>query len=262
MKILDCETLESTYKSIEIIMGFDKIQLESIFAEFVLNELGFMGEELFLHVRKCGASKDFDRICWFHSSRIMDTADFSKGILPLHLGIETIWGILYSLIDEGVVSEDEWTAFKQLMNEGQVAKNGDLCSDIHSLYQLKTQNKYLEGPYAWLIKEISIEAKAVGVHDHLEIPEIIQDICRFFRCFYDYDLAAKFKSKTKPCIVKFTTDKYRHDLLPSALAYVYSKYKGIDLSKFNYSGFNGEGNLISEENILSVTWLCINNKVV
>ena len=43
-------------------------------------------------------------------------------------------------------------------------------------YQLKTPDPFHWGPFAMLVRDVAFNAKAIGNHDYLWLPEIIEDI--------------------------------------------------------------------------------------
>lgn len=215
MKILDCETLESTYSSIENISGVNEQQLKSIFDETNFDDLEdfyYFDKHLFSKVKKSSTSIDFDGVCWFHLTRVGKNTNFSDGILPLQLSVEKVWNFLYSLIKNDF-SENEWKKFKDLLDGGKVSRENNSFTHAQRLFQMKTKKQYLGGPYAMLVREIAFNSKQVGNHDYLNMPEIVDDICTCFECVYDIDLTNRYLALTQSCIVKFLCKNSRQSCL-------------------------------------------------
>lgn len=256
MNILDCETLESTYESIENILGLTENTLKSVFDEMI--SIGFedFREEFCSKIAPIPCSIDF--ICWFHITRIGINTDFSDGILPLYLGVEKIWNFLYSLAENDFAMED-WVDFKNKMNSCQTiceikeSPRKLLIADSHSLYYKKTTERIQGGPWALHIREMAFIQNSSVFGKFLEIPEIVADICNVFDDVYQYNLRERYINSTKSCIVKFKSQNNCENCLVQALYYSYCKRKNYDLTE--YSVFNSGGELIPEFDILKIEWL-------
>src|SRR5829696_2806039 len=129
MKILDCETVDSTYESLEQILGTTRSKLESVFQSVDIET--FYRENphhpqpaedlIFSEVRKVATLPGtYDRTCWFHLTRTVPTNYFEQGILPLGECIDAIWEFLYSLANKRVSAED-WGEFRRDMGASHSA---------------------------------------------------------------------------------------------------------------------------------------------
>ena len=91
MKTLDCETVDSTYASIEEILHIERSLLEDILGDPDLEgtcrkDPARAASEILLDAvlkRAGGRTPDFDRTCWFHFTRCHPRNSFSRGLLPL-----------------------------------------------------------------------------------------------------------------------------------------------------------------------------------
>jgi len=256
MKILDCETRETTYTSLVNILGVDRCCIDKAFEEFDIDKYyennpypSIEPDELvFGRVSsKPPSAYAFDRVCWFHLTRVPKSNTFlTKGILSLNRAIDSIWGFLYSLIDNKV-SEKEWSDFRRRLV--------DLNHDSAHLYKMKVNNHSAGGPYAILVREIAFKSEQVGSHDYLRVPEIVEDICLCFRDQYGVDLLAAYKANSNPCIVKFAHDEPRSDCVTVALYYLYNCYYKNDLSWKCNTCFDNLGRPVPPKRILKVEWL-------
>ena len=150
-KILDCETLESTYCSISNILELDRNEIEYFLnktdIENYYNEhpnCNVEPDELLLNkiVKDYKLKIQFDKVCWFHLSRTMDNNDFCDGIYPLGHYIDNLWGSLYLLVKEKI-DECEWRKFREKIET-------DYDNHFACLYRIKAANEFHWGPYAML----------------------------------------------------------------------------------------------------------------
>ncbi len=118
MKILDCESIDSTYASMEEILCIERPRLEEMLGNLDLDEAcrragGKTGAEVLLEavVKHSRSSHPaFDRTCWFHFTRSHPRNSFSKGILPLGEALPYLWGFLLMLLPEDFPLE-KWYGF-------------------------------------------------------------------------------------------------------------------------------------------------------
>lgn len=249
MKKLDCETIDSTYESLEQILGTSRSRLESLFEgidieSFYRNRPHHPQppEDLvFSEVRKLATLEgEYDRTCWFHLTRILDTNTFEQGILPLGKCLDAIWNLLYSLARKQV-SAEEWGEFRS-----------DMGSHDHAgLYEMKVSDATEWGPYAFLIKDHAFRSKEIGNHDYLGAPEIVEDICMCFTQKHGFDLLAAFTKKTKPCIVKFF-DGPRSDCVETAIYHLYKAHRREKCSIQCNTCYDAEGVPVAPDRIMKV----------
>lgn len=251
MSILDCESLESTLKSLSNLYGVDP----HIIVNFI-NETDLDYElEHFEVMESCDryiqekfekafgkAKVDISKVAWFHLTRTPSESDFSEGILPLNLALDRIWDTVIFLVDSGV--EKERLHYMRL--------NG--VSDFQ--YGLKVGDSLHWGPFAMLVRKVAFNAAKVINHDYLEIPEIIEDICNGYETKYGESIYDKVASGLKKCIVKFYSEKKTgNHLLGNALLYCWVEIKNEDFISFANTCFDGEAVLIKPESIVAVEFL-------
>lgn len=249
MKVLDCETADSTYASLESILGVRRGDLETIFGGLDVEEF-YRAHPRYPHppedlvyseVRKISALPGtYDRTCWFHITRTVPSNNFERGILPLGQCIDGIWDFLYSLAKKRV-SPEEWATFRADMGDHHHA----------SLYEMKVHDDMHWGPYALLSRDHAFKPGEIGNHDYLGTPEIVEDICICFSEKFGFDLLAAFMRKTKPCIVKFVAGP-RSGCMSTAVYHLYNVYRGNRCSIQCNTCFDGEGVAVPGANILKV----------
>lgn len=265
MKILNCEDLENTYKSLEEILGIKEFQFRLLFDD--INIEGFYKrEELFTKVRSLATSEEFDCVYWFHATRVPLTTDFSQGILPLQEVIELIWDFLYSLVKTDISSET-WNEFKKYMNSPKVSQRNDDFGVRVMVFQQRTKKNHLCGPYASLIKDYILSSSGESYRKYLNKSEIIEDICICFDAIHNIDLKKKYQEHSKPCIVTFRNCftntnvveeiRNKEKYLATAVYYLYSNHKKNEIDGSNFSDFDNKGVLVKQSDIIKVE--CIEN---
>lgn len=251
MKVLDCESIESTYKSLEAILGVKKSRLCQLFDSInVYEEMHESTSDfLFSYIRdETDCKADFDKTCWFHCTRTLKSNSFKEGILPLKEVIPKIWDFLFDL-SEGQLTRKQWADLKRFIDYSQY--------HYANLYRMKWADVKLHGgPHALLIREDAIgAAKSSTYWNYFEIPEIVDDICY---CCVDkcgIDLTHKFITSTVPCIVKFIDYKANIGALRTAMIYAYLKHRNLDLLPDSNLCFSAEGVPVPKEKILNVEFL-------
>lgn len=249
MKVLDCETTDSTYASLEQILGVGRPKLESVFenvdVESFYRDNRYHPQPpeslVFSEVSKViTLPGDYDRTCWFHLSRVAPSNNFEQGLLPMGQCLDAIWNFLYSLAKKSV-SPGEWGEFRK-----------DMGSHHHAgLYEMKASDSMHWGPYALLSRDHAFKSEEIGNHDYLGAPEIVEDICICFSERYEFDLLGAFMKKTRPCIVKFF-DGPRSDCVSTALYHLYNTHRGNGCSGQCNTCYDGEGVPVTPERIMKV----------
>jgi hypothetical protein len=249
MKVLDCENVDSTYESLEQILGSNRSRLESVFKALDLDQFyrdnprhPLPPEDLVsAEVRKSATLPGtYDRTCWFHLTRTITTNNFEQGILPLGERLEVIWDLLYSLARKHV-SAEEWIEFRR-----------DMGSHHHAgLYWMKVSDPMQWGPYALLIRDHAFKSEQIGNHDYFDAPEIVEDICICFSEKYGFDLLAAFKKLTKPCVVKFF-DGPRVDCIDTAIYHLYQNLWRNRCSMQCNTCYDAEGEPVPPERIIKI----------
>ena len=251
MKTLDCETIETTYTSLENVFGISQTSLETFLNELEppnwdMNEPSLYPYQVIEKLK--GQTKgrcSFDATCWFHFTRTSKTNKFRNGILPLGNIIDSIWEFLFNLL-EGTLSKDEWSSFRKCV------ENDDQSRSAH-LYQNKLRDPRLWGPYALLIREFGFRTTEIGNHDYLRVPEIVEDICFCFEQKYgSHDLSNQFQTNTFPCVVKFIENHADQGNLETALYYLYIMHYDYDWSQCFGDSFHGDGRSVPASKICKI----------
>ena len=220
--ILDCENFDSILDSLTNIFDTDKSKILSYFNDINLEEIWeksqkerYGYEYLFEHFKKHFKFNKSIKIkaYWFHNTRVEKGTDFTEGILPLEKAIIKV----EKIIEKVNRNLDKSIKLDYLTNS---------TATIHKL-----NSDYDQGPWGFLIKDFAFE-NANGIHDYLNVPELVEDILRF-RYPKDYDLVLnEYQKITTKCIVKFKIDR---DFHPDTLAYVINYlYHKINKLKMNF----------------------------
>jgi hypothetical protein len=251
MKILDCESVDSTYKSIESILGIRRSLIDSTLAEFDPetccekyssgNDIPTSNPVIAALMDKTVDNITIDRTCWFHCTRTVETNTFEQGILPLSDCIDAIWSSLYDLIKDQF-PRDDWDSFRA---------NLPYCTSA-MIYIMRVNQSCQWGPYAWLVREVALKAVQLGNSDFLSASEIVRVICDCFNTAYNINLLELFAQNTKPCIVKFYDDKPRPDCIKKALYYLYYSNHKKNLGDLCETTTSGEGKPIPKDRILKI----------
>src|SRR5664280_2495592 len=248
--LLDCESADSAFASLELILGISRSAIETTLDAFDLNEVyernsSRMERDEYVYRRVVGDRKvrpeQSVATCWFHLTRVLPPVDFGEGILPLHDRVDAIWEQLFRL--QKRVDAAEWSRYRQDMGD----------SDSAYAYCLKAlgRRELHGGPFAVLVRETAFHAKEMHNHDYLRWPEIVEDITRAFQKRYGYDLPAAYRSAAHPCIVKFRDAAFTTQHLYTTLAYLYERRHGHEFFRANYC-FNGKGLPITGDRILRI----------
>jgi hypothetical protein len=155
---LDCETAESTYLSLERILGLPRRHLDEFFQKTDVDLLcsrtidGDPGRSLLKELRReIPSACDYQRTCWFHLTRILPGTTFDEGILPLPQCCERVWEMLYLIADRRV-PRAVWDAFKTNMDGSHHAW----------LYNMKMEGAIHWGPFGMLVRDHAFIAEIIG----------------------------------------------------------------------------------------------------
>jgi hypothetical protein len=250
MIVLDCESLDSTYNSIQSVLGLTREAIQCVFASldverFYAENRNYPHDAPHLLMEKIKSASSsqikFDAVCWFHLSRVLSPNTFENGILPLGDQVSAIWESLRSLVGTWV-SDKDWNRFRNNMGASHSA----------FLYHMKVNDRDHWGPYGVLVRDVGLCPNEIGNHDYLGVPEIIEDICLCFAEQYNFDLLSAFLQNSRPCIVKFIDEQSHTRCLPPALYYLYSRFWAKPLSLSCNTCFDGGGKVIPAEKIQQV----------
>lgn len=255
-KVLDCESIESTYNSLEDILGVRKELIEGIFNSLDIDDLCrknpyISPDDLILSAIRKYVHKNItvNSTCWFHITRTHITNRFQEGILPLGAQLNLIWDYLFTLLD-GYLSRKEWDDFRT-----NIGSNN--ANHFAYMYLIKINNPLHYGPYAFLIRDMAFAN--VGNRDYFKGAEIIEDISNYFTEIYDFDLISKFTSDTKPCVVKFIKDGGSDGYLSIIVHYLYRIYRQLELAQTCNTCFDGKGVAVPKCKILKIEFPEIQN---
>jgi hypothetical protein len=238
--VLDCESFESALRSISELYGASPQEVQKFLSNLDLTDYSQLRPMFEAHF---GPHKSLDAVCWFHLTRVPANTKFSEGILPLHEALAKIWNTLISIpTDKGKRANLEQLKMVGVPND---------------LYLMKTQNRIHSGPYAMLVREVAFHANAVGNHDYLEFPEIVEDICEGYKEKFGDNIHEEIANTLRRCIVKveLPADDDVDDIIESALLYCWCKINNEELSFASNTCFDGGGASIPFESIRKIEFV-------
>jgi hypothetical protein len=138
---------------------------------------------------------------------------------------------------------------------GSLSPPGVVCQGGWQ-YPTKVAKLNHHGPFAFLVRPIIDSPREAGHHNYLEDPEIVQDICMSYETrFRRRHLRERFRAATRPCVVKFRSEKARDDVLEAALMYLHSALTDQPLSGETNTNYSGMGEAVLRQDILKVEWI-------
>lgn len=246
MQVLNCESFQTALESVSDLYDADEKSVLSTLKKISFNstECKTMSWEDYVFSefeKSLGRKAKEGKTLWFHLTRCKIGTMFVEGILPTNLVLPRIQREVEEIIALAIEQ-------KKIPIKSTGIPNGDCWA-----FGWKMNNKMHWGPYAMLVREIAFSASAVGNHDYLSMPEIVEDILGLdSRCD---ELKNVYRETTKPCIVKFSTDGIERYTLRAAIFYLFSKINNHELSIHCNTCFDGKGEIIPAENILAVEFL-------
>ncbi|HOO53855.1 MAG TPA: hypothetical protein PLX30_06415 [Methanothrix sp.] len=259
MSVLDCETIESLECSLESILNIPIRNLKMFLLDLDTNRLEskiildincietVLLEEV---ITKFKIKPSFDATCWFHLTRTSRPEDFKKGIYPLGDIISTIWNDLYLCI-RSEFPKQKWLEFKNAFESGQLRSP---CSQSYRLYTAKMNRacQACQGPFAVLIKDVSLMPRGYDTNDYLDAPETVRDICTCFERIYNIDLFRRYLNNTHKYVIKFKSDEHEARHLGYAIIYLYKIIHQKRIGPYDNRFFGGNGHMIPPENIMKI----------
>ena len=245
MIVLDCESTDSIYASLEAIAGAKRDEIESFLKTIDLSSSPRNHLLLDEFKRTFRTRLAYDATYWFHLTRTTESMSFDQGILPLGDCLDSIFAWLHRLLQD-VVSAEQWAEFKKQCP--QKAHNWSIAAED---YKRKTENRFHWGPYAILVRDHAFKPEEVDNHDYFSGPEIIEDICYCFEEIYHINVLNIFLEKTKPCIVKFIHDSTESKYVRAALWHLYAITRGEKCSSYCHDCFDGGAVPVRRDQILS-----------
>lgn len=256
MKVLNCESVTSIYESIESAFGIDALSLNKLFV-VLKDKLTYLemvsDDDLLLPLKeRMTTDKLFDATCWFHLTRTVQSNKFEQGILPLGQVIDSIWDMLFGLLNNSFPLE-QWIEFRKGM-EGEYPRDDPRVFD----YRLKVHDEFHWGPYAYLLKEYALYdyKNSRELTHYFDKAEVVENICISFKQRYHIDLLKMFKKNTQPCVVQFIDHNFTTRHLVAALRYLYFTYhEAIDLFGGLIPTYDGKGVVVGPECIVTVEFI-------
>jgi hypothetical protein len=240
MRILDCETIDTTYESLEAILRLSRKYLSLLFDSLSPDDLADQHPEnqsqgfLSFIQAQAGCQVDFDATCWFHCTRTWEQ-DFEEGLLPHSLIEERVWDFLYELADDRP-TQKKWEEMKESARRSE-------------LYAYRLQSE--DGPFGLLIRESAIAVAGDYGWNYFDLPELVDNICRVLD-LHDVRLRERYRAHTRPTIVKFRTSCHRRDELAMASFYAYRRHHRLDISWACNLCYDAKGQVVPKDHILSV----------
>lgn len=248
MSHLDCENLQTTLLSIAkiyevetkvITAFFDSFDIDEHFAKNSPEGDGAQETRRLLEISLGQPKVKITRTYWFHLTRVPLNTQFEDGIVPLSDALPRVWDTLQHIFAG--------------THHSQQLKAMELEGVPDFQYNLKTGGPEHWGPYAMLVKEIGSFARAVGHHDYLRIPEIVEDICNGYRGKYGEDIQNQVENALVPTVVKFfSEDPNKQYGLDAAIYYAYVTHRKLGLSHLANTCFEGENLRIPPAQIVYV----------
>lgn len=245
---LDCETRESTITSLCEGFSCDESTLSSTLRGLDLesiynNQRPDIPAEEYVYeyiVNNINEHQTLEGTYFFHFTRVEKETDFNEGILPLGLLEDRLWNMLLSL------PYDDLT----LAN----LKSMKTDNSLDFQYQFKTGDKNMWGPFGMLIKESIYYADEIGLHNYLDIPEIIEDICNSYEKKFGTSIIDVICKSLVPVTVKFISTQQSGNYIAYALCYAYNIVRELPPSSLSNFGFDGNGEGIPHSSIESVIY--------
>jgi len=242
--ILDCETSESILTSLENIFSTNKNEILSFIMNNNLDEIWRKSKQ-----EKCAYQYYYEEFrkkfklntqeieaFWFHNTRVQESICFLEGILPLEEAIPRV----EILVDEIVAD----LGINHNSNKALFA----------TIIQHKLNTSTDRGPWGFLIKDFAF-CLPDGIHNYLEMPEIVEDVIRFKYNNHYHQIVKKYKEVTTPCIVKFKVSRNFHpDNLAFVIHYIYQKENKLELNENCNTNLSNCGESISQDMIIKINF--------
>lgn len=240
MPCLDCRTYGSALRTVAAAVG---VPADRLAAAIIATDPDFSGassvdpveafpREILSRVGVKLAHVELDGVLLFHGTRLADAMSVRRyGLQPLSRRLEAIWEMLGDLA-QPESGEEDWLDFRDWVEAGGGDHDGEL-------YRLKTRDELHDGPYTVLVKDTLMRPNELGLHDYLDCPEIVQDICRCHSARFDLkpDLEARFKAATYPCIVTVRRTRVESRAIGSAIWFIRAQLLAQTLNLCTAGGF-------------------------
>jgi len=252
MRILDCESVESTYSSLKTITGVSILDIKDFLKSLdpniaEKNSSPYINDGILNEFKiRFKTSFDYEYVYWFHLTRTYEGNKFDEGLLPAKESVDRLWNFLFTLI-ENELSENDWKNFRKDFE----SCNFDNTEAYHRAYLYNLiVIKLSSGPYAFLVKEQSILKYK---NHYLTHPETVMHICYAFYEIFNLDLLSIYSNKTVPCVVKFRSRNTKSTYLGDALHYLHKVSLNRD-SGLDDTCFDGNDKKVNSEDIVEIQY--------
>ena len=246
---LDCGSFERALETVAALLDASPAELRSTLAAYdseapdTNGELMPLGERILVRCVGLSQPPTPGTIHWFHATRTWPAGAFENGILSRRKVEPELWERLGKLVETWSTRE-EWEAFRRDMGRNPWADQ----------YRRRRRFQVDDGPYAYLVRDMIFRMEDEPAH-FLEAPETISDICLAYQTETGHPLLEKFKEATRPCVVRFRSDRANGSELRAALSYLYCEIRQIGHSHYSNTCFAGMGVPVPAADILDVEWL-------
>ena len=252
MLTLDCSTRDKAL--LALAAGFkcstDELRsaLLSIDIEFIYetDETILIPSWQYLREHICnliGEPEEFADAYWFHGTRTTHDNQFSEGLLTLGRSEKLVMDMLISHAPTNQVRErlQAWNT------------HGGVPED---LYQMRTLEKMHWGPYGHLVREVHLHAQDLSQHDYVWLPELVEDVCRAYKEYYQQDLTKHYLQILRPCIVWFRSEiQCQYGVLEAALSYAYTSVRGLPPDSGSVYGVDKDGVDVPHRDIFKIEFI-------
>jgi hypothetical protein len=259
LRILDCESVDSTFTSLEIITGVHCNEIREFLINLDLNKIkekanynsSELNDEILNEFKSTfNPNLEYDYVCWFHLTRTYEDNDYEDGLLPINEVKNKIWDFLFNLIKDDL-TEYQWLQFRKDF-ENETLNNPEANWRAY-LYKINTAKSF-PSPHGYLIKEVGLDE---GKDHYLKHPEIVMHIGHAIQSTFNIDIINRFQTSTNPCIVKFRSKNTKLIYIADALYYLHNKLLNEQFTMNSNNCFDGVGKKIDHEDIIEIKYINI-----
>jgi hypothetical protein len=229
MTWLDCHTHDSALRTVAAAVGVPEDGLASaiiagepnLSGDTQVDPVASFPQEILSRVGVELAQVKLDGALLFHGTRLTDPESVGRdGLQSLDRRLDPIWEMLGGLAGPES-GEKDWRDFRELVE----TDGGDYDG---WQYRLKRGDALHHGPFTVLVRDTLTCPREMGCHDYLDCPEVVQDICRCHNAHFnvDFDLEARFKAATEPCIVTVRRSVVGSGAIGTAIWFIRAKLRG------------------------------------
>lgn len=252
MLILNCSSRTSTLRSLSAGFGCSTSDLTAVLRSLDLDVLYEtdrnidIPSEEYLYRYACerfGAPADFSSAYWFHGTRAVPGNLFSDGLLSLDQSEKRVMDMLIALAPDTEVSSrlQKWNF------HGGVPEK---------IFRLRTLGPAHWGPYGYLVRETDEHASILSQHKYIELPELVEDVCKAYQKHYGRNLIPHYLRRLQPCIVWFQSAiQHEECALGAALNYAYTSVRDIPPSGLSVYCIDQNGISVPHRQIVKVEFL-------